>query len=581
MKKMILFLIILFINSSFASDVDSLKKELNIANPDTSKCRIYLELSTELTNKDSKKAIEFAESGLKLSQKLESVIWIARFYNSIAFNYMRMANADKALEYYTLSENSFKETNSNEIARVYSNRSAVYTQMKDNAKALEEIDKSLSIAERDSLFEVIAINHTRLGDIYKESDYEKALNHFEVARVNFEKANNKKQAALQLTYIAAMYWFLDDKAKADSTFQVSINELEAMEAHHVLGNAYMNYSSFLSGYNNQHEKALGMLNKALILHKEANHTRAYVSNLYYIQQAYLLHGFWDSTLSKKEKLVNYDSSIYYGLLTLELADSSGMIDYKVSALQRLSEAYEVSEKNVKALEYYKYYKTIYDSVYSRKRMDEFKEQEKKLELRVKDAEIESEKTKSKLKDTYILWLISGALLIILLGVAIMRRNQIRRNLILEKKQHLEDILSEKDKALKDYANSLMEQNKMLDKLQNDLLLAKEKQDVSNKNLDEIIDQLSNPKEEGVSLKEFELKFIEIYPEFYSNVSSDYDDITPTELRVLSFLKLNFSTQEIADLTNTSYKSVEKHRYSIRKKMGLERNDNLSEAIQKF
>jgi len=50
------------------------------------------------------------------------------------------------------------------------------------------------------------------------------------------------------------------------------------------------------------------------------------------------------------------------------------------------------------------------------------------------------------------------------------------------------------------------------------------------------------------------------------------------LRLCAYLRLNLSSKEIAPLLNISHKSVEVKRYRLRKKMGLEHDQSLSNYI---
>ena len=49
----------------------------------------------------------------------------------------------------------------------------------------------------------------------------------------------------------------------------------------------------------------------------------------------------------------------------------------------------------------------------------------------------------------------------------------------------------------------------------------------------------------------------------------------------AYLKMDLSSKEIAPLLNITVRSVEMTRYRIRKKLGLSREDNLTEFLQKF
>ena len=58
-------------------------------------------------------------------------------------------------------------------------------------------------------------------------------------------------------------------------------------------------------------------------------------------------------------------------------------------------------------------------------------------------------------------------------------------------------------------------------------------------------------------------------------------LTPNDMRLCAYLRLNLSSKEIAPLFNISAKSVEIKRYRLRKRMGLGRVDNLVDYIIKL
>jgi len=58
----------------------------------------------------------------------------------------------------------------------------------------------------------------------------------------------------------------------------------------------------------------------------------------------------------------------------------------------------------------------------------------------------------------------------------------------------------------------------------------------------------------------------------------HPSITPNDLRLCAYLRLNLSSKEIAPLLNISHKSVEVKRYRLRKKMGLSHDQSLSSYI---
>jgi DNA-binding CsgD family transcriptional regulator/ligand-binding sensor domain-containing protein len=79
-------------------------------------------------------------------------------------------------------------------------------------------------------------------------------------------------------------------------------------------------------------------------------------------------------------------------------------------------------------------------------------------------------------------------------------------------------------------------------------------------------------------KLFQEAFNNADKDFLIKVKDKYPILTPNDLRLCAYLRLNLSSKEIAPLLNISHKSVEIKRYRLRKKMGLAKKDNLIHHI---
>jgi DNA-binding NarL/FixJ family response regulator len=61
----------------------------------------------------------------------------------------------------------------------------------------------------------------------------------------------------------------------------------------------------------------------------------------------------------------------------------------------------------------------------------------------------------------------------------------------------------------------------------------------------------------------------------------YPTFSSQEVRISALLKSGLSTKDISNLLSIHIRTVENHRFSIRKKMGLEPKKDLSLALQQF
>ncbi len=107
------------------------------------------------------------------------------------------------------------------------------------------------------------------------------------------------------------------------------------------------------------------------------------------------------------------------------------------------------------------------------------------------------------------------------------------------------------------------------------------QEFVNKNnisADDLYD-LNNLAKQNSSL--FFLKFSQAFPSFIQKIKKNYPSLTHNEILVCAYLKLNYSTKEIAIYSNSSVRSIENKKYRIRKKIELESKEDLALFISNF
>lgn len=80
---------------------------------------------------------------------------------------------------------------------------------------------------------------------------------------------------------------------------------------------------------------------------------------------------------------------------------------------------------------------------------------------------------------------------------------------------------------------------------------------------------------------FEVYFNSAHQNFIDRFRHTYTDITTGDLRLCCLLRMNLSTKEIASLLNISVRAVELRRYRLRKRIGLENEQNLTDFLIDF
>ncbi len=80
---------------------------------------------------------------------------------------------------------------------------------------------------------------------------------------------------------------------------------------------------------------------------------------------------------------------------------------------------------------------------------------------------------------------------------------------------------------------------------------------------------------------FEQSFSDVHGNFLQKLKVEYVDLTPADIQLCAYLKMNLSSKEVASLLNITIRGVEIRRYRLRKKLHLEHDKNLVEFIMAY
>ena len=185
-------------------------------------------------------------------------------------------------------------------------------------------------------------------------------------------------------------------------------------------------------------------------------------------------------------------------------------------------------------------------------------------------------------------------LFIVLGMQIwgIRHTRKKERLRLEKREQeliklrnekLRNEIEHKSKELANSTMAIIKKNEFLLKLKQ--TLSKHKDQLGSRYPDKYYISLTKKIDENISSQDdwhlFETNFERAHEQFLNNLKRQFPDLTPKDLRLCAFLRMNLSSKEIAPLLGISVRGVENHRYRLRKKMELDHDDNLIDMILKL
>ena len=144
-------------------------------------------------------------------------------------------------------------------------------------------------------------------------------------------------------------------------------------------------------------------------------------------------------------------------------------------------------------------------------------------------------------------------------------------------------MKQKDKELANSTMQMIQKSKSLNSIKKDLgKLSREiGDDIISNHINSMVRKIDREIDTKGQWEVFENHFESVHEEFLKRLKLQYPDLTPRELKLCAYLRLNISSKEIATLMNISTRGVEISRYRLRKKLDLAHDTNLTEFIMGF
>lgn len=236
-----------------------------------------------------------------------------------------------------------------------------------------------------------------------------------------------------------------------------------------------------------------------------------------------------------------------------------------------------------AYNYQSNFHILNDSIVNEAVKKEGNELKEKYESEKKEKEILT-LSKQKLFNQYLILLLILTVFILLLIVQWWRN---KHNLALKEKQKqqlseyfLRETLEIKEKELTSQVAILVQMQQKME----DLRLNASKIIIENIPEQDKIKYMNTLfyKNPIIELKNnFELRLSSNNEDFFKALLSKYPELSPAELKLCAYLRLNPSTKDLSLIMNRSMRTVESTRANIRKKMNLNPHDNLVTHLVSF
>ena len=135
-------------------------------------------------------------------------------------------------------------------------------------------------------------------------------------------------------------------------------------------------------------------------------------------------------------------------------------------------------------------------------------------------------------------------------------------------------LNQKNRELVSKTNFIIQRNDYLKNLQKKIKVSQKEEATSSEMISKELNRVINSEK---SYEEFDKMFVNVYPDFYKRLNQ-ICKLSQTDLRLASYIKMNHTNNEIADISGISIRTVESQRYRLTKKLNLDKNQDLNSFL---
>ncbi len=166
---------------------------------------------------------------------------------------------------------------------------------------------------------------------------------------------------------------------------------------------------------------------------------------------------------------------------------------------------------------------------------------------------------------------------------IKEREKAEKEVIKLNNEKLQNEIEHKSAQLASNTMAMMRKNNLLSSIKEEVQNQKEKLGdlFPDKYYNKLVKLIEDGIEDEHEWEIFEQLYNEAHDDFFKRLKETYPQLTPSDLRLCAYLRMNLSSKEIAPLLNISVRGVEERRYRLRKRLDLSTDTNLTELIMTF
>jgi len=526
------------------------------------------------------------DDSLKVQAIIDFAVDILEDYPDSAFVYLEKAEA--------IAEDLH---NIHFLAVIHEREGLIYDRMNEYADAMEQYLQAKGEIESNENFRNDSLSRityatlmNQLGVLYfKIDNFDKCLEYLDglliFMRENEMGPNEEPYKLLHLrTYIniGASYIRLKKYHEAEINYTKALSLLDDDDL--ITYAVILNNLGIIAKEQEDYDKAFDHHKRALQIRIDSNNYHGIAQSYNNIGATFFAAG------NIPEAKRNFERSLELSLQYGYLMSASMSLDY----LERIHKSLNDYQR---AYEYQSHLLEIKDSLMNQEKFRVITqlEMQDKFDVRVRESQFRQEKMQAeqRRKESIYIFITAGALLgiLILILFYFLQRSKIKRHSLESRKNSLElkslelenlNLERELEFRTKELATNVMymaRTSEFITRISEKLLkskmyFTKDNQEVIHKIITELQSYIDQD-----TWAEFELRFQQVHNDFYTALNELHPDLTTNEKKLCAFLRLNMTSKEISAITYQSVNSIIVARSRLRKKLGIDRDENLVSYLE--
>ena len=531
--------------------IDNQQQTELIGADSNNRIQILIQNSVNTQNDKPDSAIVYAKRALEISgtprQKLECSMHLAEIYND-------MIKYDLAVDYAIKTVSFAAELKDRKsLAGAYRILGVVYMYIGDYEASSENLFSSLKIYDEEQYKQGKARVLSNIGTFYfLNENYGKSLEYIlksiDISKEIMDTVGISVNYNNMATCYASMGLFEDVKKYINEA--ILLNEKLGLKLQ--VGVNYQNLGKFYME-NQMYDSALFFLRKAETIYLNEKGS-VYLPNIYIDFSEYY------------KKTGNQKMHADYALMAFQLSKKNNLKRSKIASAELLYDFYISQNDFEKACRFGSIRYQLRDSLKLMESMVKIS----RLEFQYQNEQKEIfRKSQQQKRDIIILFVVIVLILCTLLLLLLFTKQKVKNKNIQLEQQRLQDEVEFKNKELTTNVMDVIKKNELLSEIEGHLIEISRK--TTNKETKTEIFNLTKEIEQSMGTRiweEFEKRFSSVHNSFYNKLIEKYPSLTPNELKLCAFLRLNLTSKDISQLTGQQISAIEVARYRIRKKLNI-------------